>query len=56
VASTRTVSAGGCPGPDVRGSSQHPITVAIKSKSLKSMPPISENPEMGNDTPGRQLG
>jgi len=36
VASTRTVSARGCPGARSRGSSQHPITVAIRFKILMS--------------------
>jgi hypothetical protein len=36
VASTRTVTAGGCPGPGSRGCSQHSITVAIRSKILLS--------------------
>ena len=36
VASTRTVSAGGCPGPGSLGPSQCSITVAIRSKILRS--------------------
>ena len=38
VASTRTVSARGCPGLGSRGLSQHSITVAIRSKTLVSNP------------------
>ena len=47
VASTRTVAAGGCPGPASRCPSQHPTTVAIRSNILKSNLPHSEKPEMG---------
>ena len=36
VASTRTVSAGGCPGPGSPGPWQRSITVAIRSKILGS--------------------
>src|SRR4051794_19969980 len=50
VASTRTVSAGGCPGPGSRVPSRRSITVAIRSKILRSnaVPlPVAEQPEMG---------
>src|SRR3954467_1870923 len=59
VASTRTVSAGGCPGPGSPGTSQRSITVAIRSKILRSTPvplPAAERPEMGIGTAAGAVG
>src|SRR4051794_17984120 len=58
VASTRTVSAGGCPGPGSRVPSRRSITVAIRSKILRSnaVPlPVAEQPEMGIGAAARAL-
>src|SRR5947209_16668690 len=59
VASTRTVSAGGCPGPGSPGTSQRSITVAIRSKVLRSTSvplPAAERPEMGIGTAAGAVG
>src|SRR4051812_20337339 len=58
VASTRTVATGGCPGPGSRVPARRSITVAIRSKILRSnaVPlPVAEQPEMGIGAAARAL-
>src|SRR4051794_34369306 len=59
VASTRTVAAGGCPGPGSPGPSQRSITVPTRSKILRSTSvplPVAERPQMGIGTAAGAAG
>ena len=57
MATTRTVAVGGWPGPGVPRPLQHSITVATKSKILRSNPiSVPQKPEMGAGTTGRAIG